>query len=908
MPSQAVLDELGKLADKATKDKSRVKLTLSACDLTDADVAGLAHGLLEVPVVAEMDLRRNRITDGGAKQLLRTMSEHARLSKEEWVAGEQAAMCLAHLRLEENAVSQESFAELITLERACSNENVRLEATWVFSKFLGEQVRSGIQSSISAASSCIVRFDLFQRAVSEVLDKNVSAKHARKLLGEADLYELDVQGVVGRLVGKMEGSVCGVSLPTFVTMCKDALALDDVLRREASKHRREIERNMTAAAPWATVNMTRKYSEIRDTRSAKDMLKDEQNIMDSEAAAEYSSPMDGAAGSKLRVMSIDVPPPDSPASGVDFCTAQRGDWFEVEKALRPEMPPPPEMASAQVDAMVERVRSRSTEGKSASRHATPNKPPIRKERKLRSPPPAATRPTLHDDTFMKMLGRGKATALHLDSRDIVLRRDRLVSSSDISSAVGDSANVSKSKGGWILDIAGANEGISSILLNGNKLGESDDSSSLWSCIRGPLGTVKTLNLSLNRLRSLSLISPASAVPNLEALILSSNALVSASTLKLCAFQSIQVLDLSHNMLKRICGLEAMHRLRDLDVSHNSIMNFTDVRALSLNKSLERLWLQGNPIEKKHGYRARLITQLPFLKNLDGTLMPPSSQQARQRKPKAASVKPRDEARKASTKQRRVVGASKRLYSPSPTRVSLKVTDLLDTNSSGRAADKQSPARERRHRQQAPDKAAIMEKRVSPEVWDRLASRLSQPKSVRRKHSPVKTDFGFGSKPPPPYFRPASGLYGTASALDSTAEETSPPTLADRRQYRNVVGMRIQTSSPPRSRPKRQQREVSPALLVHTESSVQKTLQGGKEADAKQTRRARLLIAEKIHERERYRKMRREMGPRCCQASRELCTPPPVESFAQIAGAPCEREKVSFSDRPRILSAFRGVKA
>ena len=878
LPSKHVLDELGRVARGGggrNKDRTRIKMVLSACDLTDVDVSALCHALVEIPIIAEIDVRSNRVSDAGMIEILKTMEEHLKCARNVWAAGEQGAMCLAHVRVEQNGVSSSLLEKLVSLESECTKENVRLEATWVFSKFLGEQMRTGILSVIPFADSCIVRFPLFQSALSEMLDRATSPATARKLLGEFLLYELDVQGIEGRVIGKMGGAVRGVSLSTFVEMCSQELFVEEVLKREASKHRKEIVRHQFMSAPWDTrreldadtssrfvAAATAGAAMPQDSESKTNAMlvsndSDDRlhlDVVDGESGAKLPPPNDEHDDTALRESSREPQNETQEesnhmraGSGTRSRRASSGLLIDMDvwskhgrdkflnkvariKDHKMENAGPADAAAPKDDsALLEEGGSANEEGKATNEAAQHAPMP-------RSPPPSASRPCIVDEDVHRKLHPGDG-ALHLDGKGLALREGRLVDASGNTCALAPRAD---------------GEPLSSIHLGSNRLSESDAGDSLWrQANRKHLAHTTALNLSVNGLACLDLIEPAAAVPNLEILILSSNALTSTSTLKLCAFQSLQVLDLSHNRLKRVCGMEALHRLRDLDISNNEICAFTDMRALSLNQALERLWLFGNPVEKKSGYRARLITQLPFLKNLDGKLMPPSGPQRQRAKMKARELKAaRDVSTPpnglaASTPKRSFKGpssksprgnvnmVSERLYSPSPTRVTLSFEDLM--------LEKQPHA--------------ASSKKVSPHVWDRLANRLAVPKSSRQKHTSPRGNYGFGSKPPPPHFRPSSALYGSKPQDSRQENSVANPTLytGDRRVFRSFHASR----SSPRTRDtsasrKLDSRQVSPSLLVHTASSIQKTLTGGQEADDNKTRRARELIVKKQMEREKYR--------------------------------------------------------
>lgn len=72
------------------------------------------------------------------------------------------------------------------------------------------------------------------------------------------------------------------------------------------------------------------------------------------------------------------------------------------------------------------------------------------------------------------------------------------------------------------------------------------------------------------------------------------------------------------------GLEHLSLLEQLDLGHNLISKAVSVRALSFNRSLKLLWLEGNPFAADPRYRPTLICLLPHVRAIDRKGMPRSS--------------------------------------------------------------------------------------------------------------------------------------------------------------------------------------------------------------------------------------------------------------------------------------------
>lgn len=63
------------------------------------------------------------------------------------------------------------------------------------------------------------------------------------------------------------------------------------------------------------------------------------------------------------------------------------------------------------------------------------------------------------------------------------------------------------------------------------------------------------------------------------------------------------MDFNHNEIQHIFGLENLSQLELLDISHNDIINFDDVKSLTKNQSLYDLKVIFNPFsETKESYQ------------------------------------------------------------------------------------------------------------------------------------------------------------------------------------------------------------------------------------------------------------------------------------------------------------------
>ena len=109
-----------------------------------------------------------------------------------------------------------------------------------------------------------------------------------------------------------------------------------------------------------------------------------------------------------------------------------------------------------------------------------------------------------------------------------------------------------------------------------------------------LRSLTSLDLSHNHLLKLNGLQ---ALPALTALDLSSNFLEHEQTFgeELAACGALTTLSLAHNWLRRLDGVESLEHLVHLDVRSNRIARALDIRALSLCSDVRTLRLGGNPL-------------------------------------------------------------------------------------------------------------------------------------------------------------------------------------------------------------------------------------------------------------------------------------------------------------------------
>ncbi|CAM9556560.1 unnamed protein product, partial [Ectocarpus sp. 8 AP-2014] len=134
--------------------------------------------------------------------------------------------------------------------------------------------------------------------------------------------------------------------------------------------------------------------------------------------------------------------------------------------------------------------------------------------------------------------------------------------------------------------------------------------------------LRHLDVSHNLLCRMEPMDGRDLPPRLETLNMSHNRISRIGGIAQCFL--LRALDLRHNRIKRVQGLEHLALLLQLDLGHNLISKAASARALSFNRSLKLLWLEGNPLARHPRYRPTLTCLLPHVRSIDSRAMPPSS--------------------------------------------------------------------------------------------------------------------------------------------------------------------------------------------------------------------------------------------------------------------------------------------
>eukprot|EP00198_Chlamydomonas_reinhardtii_P000504 XP_001689839.1 flagellar associated protein [Chlamydomonas reinhardtii] len=127
-----------------------------------------------------------------------------------------------------------------------------------------------------------------------------------------------------------------------------------------------------------------------------------------------------------------------------------------------------------------------------------------------------------------------------------------------------------------------------------------------------LTLLKVLDLSHNRLVS---VRGLERCANLRELRLGHNALQSLEPL--AGLSQLQVLDVSHNRLAQLSGAAGLSSLRTLDVSCNRLGRLEELAVVRGASLLGTLDVRGNPLDKAMCLRLHVVHLLPQVVMLDG---------------------------------------------------------------------------------------------------------------------------------------------------------------------------------------------------------------------------------------------------------------------------------------------------
>ncbi|KAJ0049034.1 hypothetical protein Pint_16913 [Pistacia integerrima] len=126
-----------------------------------------------------------------------------------------------------------------------------------------------------------------------------------------------------------------------------------------------------------------------------------------------------------------------------------------------------------------------------------------------------------------------------------------------------------------------------------------------------LPVVETLDLSRNKFAKINNLRKCTKLKHLD---LGFNHLRSITGFSEVSCHIVKLV-LRNNALTSLHGIENLKSLEDLDVSYNVISNFTELEFLTGLSSLQRLWLEGNPLCCSRWYRAQVYSYFTYPEKL-----------------------------------------------------------------------------------------------------------------------------------------------------------------------------------------------------------------------------------------------------------------------------------------------------
>ncbi|XP_044465486.1 uncharacterized protein LOC123195732 isoform X3 [Mangifera indica] len=126
-----------------------------------------------------------------------------------------------------------------------------------------------------------------------------------------------------------------------------------------------------------------------------------------------------------------------------------------------------------------------------------------------------------------------------------------------------------------------------------------------------LPVVETLDLSRNKFAKIDNLRKCTKLKHLD---LGFNHLRTITSFSEVSCHIVKLV-LRNNALTSLHGIENLKSLEDLDVSYNIISNFTELEFLSGLSSLQRLWLEGNPLCCSRWYRAQVYSYFTYPEKL-----------------------------------------------------------------------------------------------------------------------------------------------------------------------------------------------------------------------------------------------------------------------------------------------------
>merc|ERR1711977_631904 len=114
-----------------------------------------------------------------------------------------------------------------------------------------------------------------------------------------------------------------------------------------------------------------------------------------------------------------------------------------------------------------------------------------------------------------------------------------------------------------------------------------------------------------------------ALQNLKILSIQSNRIRSLTPSSLTSLPRLEELDISHNQISSLAGLEGLKELEEVWASYNLLGDFSEVeKVLGGKEELNTVYFEGNPLQLRQPalYRNKVRLALPQVKQIDATFI------------------------------------------------------------------------------------------------------------------------------------------------------------------------------------------------------------------------------------------------------------------------------------------------
>jgi len=646
----------------STVEKSSSELYLRKSRVTDRNVDAILKSLEQFPVLTRLDLRDNNITETGAQMITTFLENQIKHATVVWQLHRKKCVCVESIKLGGNGISHQTLQHIDHLLGKCQNINLELGCAYVFAQCTEVDTLQEDQAPILGS------FSKLQVALTLLFKKTQKAKQVIRILELHDLVDPksfnDAEGNTGTRrrsssVGsnRSNSSSSGEDFPLSIDFSQFVYIVFAILGQESSDGLPISPRSMERHLPFPGMRTVGNLDHFKNSNQEEEEDEDDDSLEDDESWDERAATSttnkikaddfesDGSMESELESSEEEEDSCEESAS-----SEEEGDSEEVESAEEDS-----EEEESEEDSDGEEEYSGESGEETEDGQVTQpfHQGDIDEEENLKTYLEESTDQTCVADTSVStgVVETQEINQLAVtESVESPLQEEYKLDESDIfdpeKRSYLDKADDDCEDGEWFngseekqlvtdLDISekdltdleesmsapGLDETLERLDARHNKLGIQ---------VRFPaqhtFSQLHTINLSHNSLTRLDKFLTPESVPGLKHLDVSCNEIVTVKGLDM--LDSLVTINARSNSIRDVSYLAGLLSLSTLDLSENKIASATCLRGLSLNTSMEKLWLQGNPVAKVTRYRAQMIHLLPSLSELDDKPFPPSSTRAK----------------------------------------------------------------------------------------------------------------------------------------------------------------------------------------------------------------------------------------------------------------------------------------